>query len=108
MKCPLNVRHTGNTLGVSELLIGYTRASTDAQDPTAQREWRLPRAARLRRRVRVPYLFSQIPIEDQRDPQDGTRRNRLLQGYRKEILNTLSEIRRDLYDHSMYLTPTPN
>jgi hypothetical protein len=33
---------------------------------------------------------------------------RPLQGYRKEILNSLSEIRRDLYDHSMYLTANPN
>ncbi len=33
----MNVRHTGHTSGVSELLIGYARVSTDAQDLTAQR-----------------------------------------------------------------------
>src|SRR3954471_2008297 len=38
MKCPLDVRHTGHTLGVSDLLIGYARVSTDAQDLTAQRD----------------------------------------------------------------------
>jgi hypothetical protein len=54
--------------------------------------------------LRSDYLLSQIPIEDQRDPQDGTCRTRLLQGY----LKSLSDIRRDLYDHSMNLTATPN
>jgi YD repeat-containing protein len=58
--------------------------------------------------LRALYLLSQIPIEDQRDPQDGTCRTRLLQGYRKELLKSLSDIRRDLYDHSMNLTATPN
>src|SRR3954469_24502196 len=38
MKCPLDVRHTGHTLGVSDLLIGYARVSTDTQDLTAQRD----------------------------------------------------------------------
>ncbi len=34
----MNVRQTGHTSGVSGLLIGYARVSTDAQDLTAQRD----------------------------------------------------------------------